>query len=190
MTIISRPLIAIAMVAVVAVAAAVAIRSSAPASPNVARGELIPAEHRQAAPDARRPLLVGDGELGLGDLRGDPIVVNFWASWCGPCRAEQPDLNRVYDDYQPLGVQFLGVDIQDTRPNGRAHVREFDIPYDSLFDPDSSYAADFGGIGPRAIPTTLLIDHQGRVASRLFGITTYEELSLLLDRLLLEDGRP
>lgn len=154
----------------------------------VSRGEPIPIEDREAAPPDRRPLLKGDGELGLGDLRGAPVVMNFWASWCGPCRKEQPDLNRVHADYAPRGVQFLGVDIQDSRANALAHVREFDIPYDSLFDPSSSYAAQFGGIGPRAIPTTLIIDSHGRVAVRLFGITSYSELALALERLLTEES--
>ncbi len=184
----SRRTVVLAIVAGLVAVLATTARQALDGEASVARGELIPLEGREAAPTDRRPLLKGDGELGLGDLRGAPVVLNFWASWCGPCRKEQPDLNRIHDEYAPRGVQFLGVDIQDSRPNGLAHVREFDIPYDSLFDPSSSYAAKFGGIGPKAIPTTLIIDSHGRVAVRLFGITSYRELSLALERLLTEES--
>lgn len=180
---------AAAVAGLIAVLATTALQSL-DGETSVARGELIAVEDREPAPTDRRPLLEGDGELGLGDLRGAPVVLNFWGSWCGPCRKEQPDLNRVHDDYAARGVQFLGVDVQDSRPNGLAHVREFDMPYDSLFDPNYSYAALFGGIGPRAIPTTLIVDSHGRVAARLFGITSYRELSLALERLLTEESIP
>lgn len=187
MTLTHRRTLSIATVAVLAVTAAAGLRAFDSDATAVGQRELIPVDQRQEAPGERRPLLVGDGERGLPDLRGSPVVMNFWASWCGPCRAEQPDLNRVHEDYHQLGVQFIGVDIQDTLPNGRSHVEEFEIPYDSLFDPDSSYAAAFGDIGARAIPTTLVVDRRGRVAARLFGTTDYAELTSLLDRLLLED---
>jgi thiol-disulfide isomerase/thioredoxin len=96
-------------------------------------------------------------------------VVNFWASWCGPCRTEQPDLNEAHEILSGEGVRFLGVNIEDTEPNALAHQREFDIPYESLFDARNRYSSQFRGVGPRTIPTTLVIDEQGRVAARMFG---------------------
>lgn len=148
--------------------------------------EILPADRRVLAPTERRPLLTRPGELGLGDLRGRVVLVNFWASWCGPCRAEQPELNAAHVQWAGEDVVFLGVDIQDTDANGRAHWREFAVPYDSIVDPDSSYAAQFGGVGPNAVPTTIFIDRQGRVASRVFGKTNSAEVGAVLARLVAE----
>lgn len=121
--------------------------------------------------------------LSLADLAGEVVVLNFWASWCGPCRDEQPDLNEAVVALQGEPVQFLGVNIDDSVPNAQAHVREFGVDYPSLFDPSSGYAAKFGGVGPRSIPTTILIDAEGRVAARLFGTTDAVEIQALADRL-------
>ncbi len=142
--------------------------------------EVIAEEARVPAPTQPLPTVEGEDELSLADLSGKVVVVNFWASWCGPCRREQPDLNVAHEQLAGEDVAFLGVDLQDSRANAQAHVREFDIPYPSLFDPDSSYAAGFQGISPQAIPSTFLIDRQGRVAARLFGTTSAEELAAVV----------
>lgn len=142
---------------------------------------------RPPAPTATVPLLGEDGERSLTDLDGRVVVLNFWASWCGPCRAEQPDLNEAYEALREEEVAFLGVNLgQDSEANALAHMREFDVPYPSLYDPASRYAAEFGGIGPRSIPSTILIDAEGRVAARLFGTTTTEELVTLAGLLAAE----
>ena len=122
-------------------------------------------------------------ERSLADYDGTVVVLNFWASWCGPCRAEQPELNAAAAALADAPVEFLGVNIDDTVPNAQAHEREFEIPYPSLFDPSAAYAAEFGGVGPRSIPTTILIDAEGRVAARLFGITDLVEVTALAERL-------
>ena len=70
--------------------------------------------------------------------------------------------------------------------NAIAHINEFDVPYDSIFDPSNGYAAKFGGVGPSALPTTILIDRQGRVAVRVFGRTNEIELGALIERLIAE----
>jgi thiol-disulfide isomerase/thioredoxin len=126
------------------------------------------AERTEAPTDALR-VLGEEQELSLADLRGEVVVVNFWASWCGPCRTEQPDLNEAHEILSGEGVRFLGVNIEDTEPNALAHQREFDIPYESLFDARNRYSSQFRGVGPRTIPTTLVIDEEGRVAARMFG---------------------
>ena len=143
----------------------------------------LPVEQREPAPVEPMPVLGSDEVLLLAELRGRVVVVNFWASWCGPCRVEQPDLNQAASGLPDQDVAFLGVNIEDREPNALAHVREFDVPYPHLFDPTNAYASRFGGVGPRTIPTTVLIDVEGRVAARVFGLTTTTELTVLAEQL-------
>lgn len=160
--------------------------------PGVRAGVTLPApEDRTAAPtDVAVQVLGADEgeELSLGDFAGEVVVLNFWASWCGPCRVEQPELNDAAAALADQPVQFLGVNIDDTVANAQAHEREFAMDYPSLFDPSSAYAAEFGGVGPRSIPTTIIIDAEGRVAARLFGLTDFIEVTALADRLASEVG--
>ncbi len=136
---------------------------------------------RPDAPDRAAPVLgAEDEQMGLDALRGDVVVVNFWASWCGPCRREQPELNRAASDLAPLDVSFLGVNVQDSSTaNALSHAREFDIPYPSLEDPDASWTAAFDGVGARTLPSTVVVDREGRVAASLLGETTYGEVVAL-----------
>jgi thiol-disulfide isomerase/thioredoxin len=124
-------------------------------------------------------LASGVTELSLADLQGRVVVVNFWASWCGPCRIEQPDLNAVYALLPDTEVVLIGVNIEDTQANALAHLAEFDVPYLSLFDPVNELAGQFSGIGARTIPTTLFLDVKGRVAARLLGLTDTREIAVL-----------
>jgi thiol-disulfide isomerase/thioredoxin len=146
----------------------------------------LPVADRQPAPDVTLPVLASDAglasgvtELSLTDLPGRVVVVNFWASWCGPCRIEQPDLNAVHALLPAAEVVLIGVNIEDTAANALAHLAEFDVPYLSLFDPVNELAGRFSGIGARTIPTTLFLDTEGRVAARLLGLTDTREIAAL-----------
>ncbi|MBA3621344.1 MAG: TlpA family protein disulfide reductase [Actinomycetota bacterium] len=138
---------------------------------------------RQPAPavDAET---VGGGRLALRELDDGPVVVNFWASWCGPCVREAPALANVARAYADQGVQVVGVNVKDRRANAQAFERDLDVPYESWYDEAAAIAADFGGIGPAALPSTIVLDADHRVAVRLAGAVTEPQLSVYLDRLL------
>jgi thiol-disulfide isomerase/thioredoxin len=107
------------------------------------------------------------------------VVVNLWASWCGPCRIEQPDLNAVHTMLPDAEVVLIGVNIEDTEVNALAHLAELDVPSLSLFAPVNGLAGRFRGIGARTIPSTISIDAEGRVAARLLGLTDSREMAAL-----------
>jgi len=155
----------------------------------------LPEADRRPVPDLALPLLVTDatrdalpssGELSLADLQGRIVIVNFWASWCGPCRIEQPDLNAAWALLPADEVVLIGVNIEDTEANALAHLREFDVPYLSLFDPVNALAGRFEGIGARTIPSTVFLDREGRVAARLLGLAGLGEIVGLADALASE----
>ena len=148
----------------------------------------IPVDQREPAPTLALPVLgEPEDELSLADLRDRVVVLNFWASWCGPCRVEQPDLNEAHTSLPRDEVAFLGVNIEESRAaNALAHEREFDIPYPSLFDPANELAARFDGNGPRVPPSTLFLDREGRVAARVFGTIRLTEVLGLAEAIAAE----
>lgn len=112
-----------------------------------------------------------DGEdLSLAQLRGEPVVVNVWASWCPPCRLEQPELNEVADDLGSRAT-FVGVNVRDNSvDNARSYVRSKDVPYPSFYSPDGRALLPFSSsLTPRDIPSTMVLDAQGRVAAVIRG---------------------
>jgi len=136
--------------------------------------------HRPLAPEFTGTTLTGS-KLSFSAYRGKVVVVNFWGSWCVPCREEASTLSAVAARYQPSGVSFLGVDVRDTAASAQAFARSFHITYPSVSDPSSVIALDFTAVVPIAgTPTTLVIDRTGHVAGAVFGTVTYPELTAIL----------
>ena len=143
---------------------------------------LVVADDRRPAPTLRGSTLDGTS-LDVADLLGSVVVLNVWGSWCGPCKKEQPDLQRAADQLAPEGVRFVGINVRDrTRGNALAHNRRYDVTYPSLFDPSARLVARFDDLPPSAIPTTVVLDRQGRIAARVLGATSYDELVDLVRR--------
>jgi thiol-disulfide isomerase/thioredoxin len=140
------------------------------------RGGVVPAADRRLAPALTGRTLDGQ-DLDLTALRGQVVVVNFWASWCAPCIAEAPNLNAVYEQTKSSGVAFVGIDIKDDLTNARSFQRSKAVRYPSLFDEDGLLLLKFKGQAPQQPPTTFVFDRQGRVAARfLQGVTEAELL--------------
>lgn len=126
-------------------------------------------------------------QVDLADWRGDVVVVNFWYAACPPCRAEAPDLAAVAEDYGDRGVHLLGVNHTDDAGTALAFERSFDVPYPSLNDTDAEGVAAMQGVVPlRAMPSTVVLDQEGRVSGRIIGQVEPSTLRALIDDTLAE----
>lgn len=166
-------------VAVAALVLAVVLASRFGTEPGLVASPLI----GQPAPEAELPRLNGDGILALGDLRGEVVVVNFWATWCVPCRAEHASLVATNDAFQDLGVTFIGVVYQDSP---EAAVRFLDelgwgTNYEYVTDAGSRTAIAFGLFG---IPETYFIDRDGVIVGKISGEADAMILGTTLDQIL------
>lgn len=136
------------------------------------------------APRVTGTLLSG-ARFTLVQYRGHVVVLNFWGSWCTPCRAEAPQLSRLARHFTPSGVRFLGIDIRDSPATANAFLRDFRITYPSLNDPGDVIALDFRNtVPPAGIPTTLVIGRDGRIAARVIGEVSYPGLRGLISHAL------
>ncbi len=124
--------------------------------------------------------LEGD-QVSLSDYEGKLVVLNFWATWCPPCREEIPDFIEVYSNYRDRGVQFLGVSNED-QDTLSSFVQEYGINYPILID--GSVDTIMGQWGIRALPTTFILDHNGEVLSSHVGLLTKQQLENELDKWL------
>lgn len=126
-----------------------------------------------------------EGEsLSLADLRGNVLVLNVWGSWCGPCRAEAPDLAEISAETTDQGVRFIGIDVRDNPAAARAFEREFGITYPSFDDQDGQVLASFAGVVPvSAVPSTIVVDQSGVIRASIVGKVDPRTLRGLIDDL-------
>jgi peroxiredoxin len=174
---------AVGILAVVALAAAGLTLGSCGASPSAAtvgQVTVYEPERRPPAPDLTGDLLDG-GTFTLADHRGELVVLNFWASWCPPCRVEQNDLERVHQATRADGVTFVGINVKDQRDAARQAHAAGGVTYPSVFDPSSSLALTFD-VPPTTIPATIVIDRDGRIAAIVRRAVVEADLTELIAR--------
>ena len=133
------------------------------------------------APDFQLPALDGHGDERLADYRGRPVIVNFWASWCNPCRKEFPLLKQALRDHRAQRLAVIGVTYQDIPSDSRAFVKQKQATWPQGVDDVGAVA---GAFGVRAIPQSFFVRADGTIAARVFGFTSEAALARPLAELL------
>jgi cytochrome c biogenesis protein CcmG/thiol:disulfide interchange protein DsbE len=138
----------------------------------------IPIEPRPARPFTLR--LFDGSTLSLEELRGKPVLVNFWASWCGPCIEEAPVLERAAQRYADKGLVLIGIDVWDTEQDARTFLQRYGITYPNGMDPTGAIAIEYGVGG---VPESFFIDRNGTLVRKWVGPLNDRQITLLLDDL-------
>ncbi|MBI2486225.1 MAG: TlpA family protein disulfide reductase [Deltaproteobacteria bacterium] len=132
------------------------------------------------APDFRLNLFTG-GQLKLSELKGKAVLLNFWASWCGPCRSEAPALEASWRKYRDKPVVFLGINVWDDKSNALRYIDSFGGGYLNGLDPKGEIAVEYGVAG---VPETYFIDPSGKIVDKYTGQLTKETIDYFLERAL------
>jgi cytochrome c biogenesis protein CcmG/thiol:disulfide interchange protein DsbE len=110
--------------------------------------------------------LNGNVEISLEEFKGKPVVVNFWATWCGPCKLEMPFFEKTWREYKDKGVVFIGIDVMDDKDSAVDFIEKLGISYINLYDPSGKTSNSYGVV---ALPATFFIDKNGNVAVKHYG---------------------
>jgi len=149
----------------------------------------VPQDQRTAAPKLEFSDIPG-ARRQFSRFKGKVVVVNFWATWCGPCKGEMPEFVKAYADYRDRGVEFVGAasEPRSAKAKVRDFMQEFGIDFPVWLEASEDHMKALGvGAG---LPATVILDRQGRVAARITGATEGAQLRELLDRLLSEQAAP
>jgi peroxiredoxin len=149
------------------------------------KGEVIPVADRRSAP-AVTGERVGGGSWALAEQRGKVVVLNFWGSWCAPCRVETPDFDQAYRATKASGVEFVGVAVKDRERAAAAFLADKKISYPSLFDPAGKVILRFRDFRANGFPYTIVVDKQGRVAAVYPTVLVREDIEPVVTRLAAE----
>jgi len=133
-----------------------------------------PVDLGKMAPGFQLARLDGTGTVSLGSMRGQVVVLNFWASWCADCIVEGKALQAVFDRYRDQGVQFVGVSFEDQSGTARGFAKQMGMHWPLASDPGTTTAIDYGVTG---VPETFVISPDGHIVAKTIGPVTYPELS-------------
>ena len=171
---------------------------AAAGAPLTACGREVPAQAligtAQIAPTDRQPPIRLSGQTLTGEsldvtsLRGKVVVVNGWASWCEPCREEIPELTSFAESVDPDSIAVIGVNVMDEPAAATAFAQDLSMPYPSIVDPQARTWGTFPGIPPRSLPSTVILDTDGRVAATIVGTTDADQLRTLTQALVDQGG--
>jgi peroxiredoxin len=142
----------------------------------------------EAGPQFELARLSGEGRLSSADLRGGPYVLNFWATWCGPCTEEMPAFERVWQEYKDDGLTIVGVNLQDDPAKARDFAGELGVTYPLIVDEDQKLARELGVNG---LPRTYFVDAEGNFFEQpagSLGILTEQELEDQVQAMLESGG--
>ena len=143
---------------------------------------------RQPAPKLSGEDLMNPGkQISIADFPGKVVVINIWGQWCGPCRAEAPELQKVYDQSKASGVQVLGIDVRDDdRQAPQDFVRNRSLTYPSIYDPSGRSLLQLSGYPRNVVPSTIVLDKQHRVAAVFLRELLATDLLPVVQRLAAE----
>ena len=125
--------------------------------------------------------LMAGGTLTLSELRGKAVMVDFWSSWCPPCRREAPVLAEVYLEYEGLPVEFVGVDIWDVPSAAQEHIDRYNVPYPNGIDADGIIVINYGVTG---LPEKFFISPEGTIVKKFVGPMSPSKLRSILNDML------
>ena len=152
------------------------------------RGKTIPVSQRKLVKDdVTAPYLDGNGTFQLGQLKGQVVVLNFWATYCGPCVTESPAYDKIYRAMKAQGVTFVGIDVKEvSRSVVRAFVTDNSISYPIVYDQIGKTALQLGNVPASSLPSTVVIDREGKVAAVYVGAVQTGDLQPVLTSLVTE----